>query len=229
MKICAISDLHGYLPTLDQCNLVLICGDSVDLSQQVYYKSCYNWYIKEFKPWANSLPCDKVLFIAGNHELGLQGHDDEWYDAFPTDDKVTFLFDDEYIYDHLGTQYRIYGTPWCKQFGNWAYMANSEQLTDLYSQIPEGLDILMTHDQPYKYGDILTQDVPWNDGTHIGNVQLLEAIEKKQPVLHICGHLHSCPKEAIKINNTTHYNVSIKDEKYEPVYEPLYLDITWND
>lgn len=226
IKICAISDLHGYLPEIEPCDLVLICGDSVDLYQQRYTKSCYNWYIREFKPWAEALPCDKVLFIAGNHECGLPGHEEKWYKAFPTSDKVTFLFDDEYVYEKDGRALRIYGTPWCKQFGSWAYMADNTQLSELYSQIPEGLDILITHDQPYGYGDILTQDCPWNDGSHIGNIPLAKAIEEKQPIWHFCGHLHSCLHELAMINNTKHYNVSIKDENYNPVYRPLYLDIT---
>ena len=27
IKICAMSDLHGYLPPVEPCDLVLICGD----------------------------------------------------------------------------------------------------------------------------------------------------------------------------------------------------------
>lgn len=226
IKICAVSDLHGDLPKIEKCDLVLICGDSVALNKQSYPKSCYKWYCKEFKPWADSLPCDKVLFIAGNHEVGMVGHEEEYYNLFPTNDKVTFLFDDEYIYEKDGETYRIYGTPWCKQFGHWAYMSSNEYLHDLYSKIPADLDILVTHDQPYQYGDVLLQPCPWNDGSHVGNVQLLEAIEEKQPNYAFNGHLHSCQHSLIEIGNTKHYNVSIKDENYEVVYPPLYLYIT---
>lgn len=226
VKICAVSDLHGTLPKLDPCDLILICGDSVALNRQSYHKSCYKWYCKEFKPWADSLPCDKVLFIAGNHELGMVGYEEEYYDLFPTNDKVTFLFDDEYVYEKNGEAYRIYGTPWCKQFGHWAYMANNEQLKDIYSQIPSDLDILITHDQPYNYGDILLDPCPWADGSHIGNIPLLEVIKEKKPRWQFNGHLHSCQKGLIEIESTKHYNVSVKDENYSFSYHPLYLDIT---
>lgn len=221
-----MSDLHGTLPTVDPCDLVILCGDQVALTHQRYPKSCYKWYCKEFKPWADSLPCNKVLFIAGNHECGMEGREDRYFDLFPNSDKVTFIYDDVYIYEHNGEVYKIYGTPWCKQFGHWAYMASPEQLRDLYSQIPEDLDILITHDQPYQYGDVLLQHCPWADGSHIGNEQLLDAILETQPSLHLCGHLHSVQKGLIEIGNTKHYNVSIKDEDYVYAYHPLYLNIT---
>lgn len=221
-----MSDLHGDLQYVEKCDLVLICGDSVSLRDQTYYQSCKKWYRKIFKPWAESLACDKVLFIAGNHECGMEGHEDEWYEMFPKDSKVTFLFDDLYTYNHDGKEYRIYGTPWCKEFGNWAYMASDENLKELYSQIPENLDILITHDQPYGYGDILLQsDCPWADGSHIGNKLLAEEVLKKQPKYMFVGHLHSTDHSCVNINNTKRYNVSMKDENYRSAYEPLYLDI----
>ena len=34
IKICAISDLHGYLPEIRPCDLVLVCGDSIPLNVQ---------------------------------------------------------------------------------------------------------------------------------------------------------------------------------------------------
>lgn len=39
----------------------------------------------------------------------------------------------------------------------------------------------------------------------------------------IQNKIHS--HEQIMINNTAHYNVSMKDERYNIVYEPLYLEI----
>lgn len=38
MKICATSDLHGNLPNIEPCELVLICGDIVSLQAQMYPK-----------------------------------------------------------------------------------------------------------------------------------------------------------------------------------------------
>ena len=77
-----MSDLHGYLPEIDKCDLVLICGDIVSLRSQRYPKSCKKWYTRVFQPWIDSLPCDKVLFISGNHEVGMEGHEDFYKNYF---------------------------------------------------------------------------------------------------------------------------------------------------
>ena len=226
IKICAISDLHGDLPEIKPCDLVLVCGDSVPLNVQASTNGTKKWYKDKFKTWAENLPCEKVIFIAGNHELRFPGHQIVYEKLFPGSDKVTYLCHKEYIYTHDGTAYRIFGTPYCKVFGNWAYMYPDDTLRQVFNEIPENLDILITHDQPYEFGDILLQeDCYWADGSHIGNKPLLEAILAKQPRFQFNGHLHSCSHEQIMINNTAHYNVSMKDERYNIVYEPLYLEI----
>ena len=226
MKICAISDLHGYLPELKPCELVLICGDSVPLEYQDSSKKTKKWYDTTFRKWAGELPCDKVLFIAGNHELHFPGKKIIYESLFSKDDKITYLCHSEYIHKSKdGKEYKIFGTPYCKQFMNWAFMYPNEELEKIFKNIPNDLDILISHDNPYGYGDIVLQECPWADGSHIGNIPLAKAIEEKQPKYQFNGHLHSCDHSLIMIGNTKHYNCSIKDEQYNPVYEPLYLNI----
>lgn len=220
-KICAISDMHGYFPKIEPCDLLLICGDNVPLNIQCSYRASMDWYINTFQDWADNLPCEQVLFICGNHEVGVEYFEDELEDLFDKSDKITFLYNSGFTFNGLN----IYGTPFCKQFGKWAYMEDDEKLSEIYSKIPNNLDILITHDVPYGYADILKQDVPWNNHEHIGNKPLGEAILKKQPRYHFSGHLHSCEHELTMIGHTKHYNVSLKDEKYQPVYQPLYLEI----
>lgn len=227
IKICAMSDLHGYLPEINPCELVLICGDIVPLSAQGSSRHTSRWYERAFKTWAESLPCDKVIFIAGNHELRFPNHYEYYKKMFPNNSKVTYLCHEGYIYKGPdGKEYSIFGTPYCQEFGNWAFMLTNEELPDKYEDIPHRVDILMTHDQPYYFGDVLLQeDCPWANGGHIGNKALLEFIQKKRPRYQFNGHLHSCSHDKIMIEDTIHYNVSLKDESYQPVYEPLYLEI----
>lgn len=228
IKICAMSDLHGYLPDVESCELVLICGDIVPLRIQERTKDSYKWFSHEFKEWAEDLPCNKVIFIAGNHELTFPNHYNDYKELFPNDSKITYLCHEEYLYKGSDNkEYKIFGTPYCQEFGHWAFMLPDKELREKYKDIPEYLDILITHDQPYDYGDILLQeDCPWANGEHIGNKELLRAILDKYPSYHFCGHLHSCTHDKVIINwLTTHYNVSLKDESYNPVYKPLYLEI----
>ena len=222
-----MSDLHGYLPEINACELVLICGDIVPLSAQGSSRYTSRWYKRAFKTWAESLPCDKVIFIAGNHELHFPNHYEYYKKMFPNNSKVTYLCHEEYTYlGSDGKEYRIFGTPYCQEFGNWAFMLLDSELREKYSEIPENLDILLTHDQCYGYGDILLQkDCPWATGEHIGNKPLTEAVLEKQPKYLFTAHLHSVDHNCVMINQTKRYNVSLKDESYQAVYSPLYLEI----
>lgn len=222
-----MSDLHGYLPEINPCELVLICGDIVPLSAQGSSRYTSRWYERAFKTWAESLPCDKVIFIAGNHELHFPNHYEYYKKMFPNNSKVTYLYHEEYTYlGSDGKEYRIFGTPYCQEFGNWAFMLLDSELREKYSEIPENLDILLTHDQCYGYGDILLQkDCPWATGEHIGNKPLTEAVLEKQPKYLFTAHLHSVDHNCVMINQTKRYNVSLKDESYQAVYSPLYLEI----
>ena len=221
-----MSDLHGYLPEIDKCNLVLICGDIVSLRSQRYPKSCKKWYTRVFQPWIDSLPCDKVLFIPGNHEVGVEGHDDEYKKLFGPYKKATILIHEPYEYlSDDGTFYKIFGTPYCKVFGNWAYMRPNSDLKEKFSEIPEGLDILLTHDVAYGYADQSLQDIGFGTEEHFGTVELRDAILEKKPKYHFSGHIHTADHNLIMIGDTKHYNVSYIDEKYNPAFKPLYLDI----
>lgn len=227
IKLGVMSDLHGYLPEIKPCELLLICGDIVPLRIQSRTIDSYKWFSGEFKEWAMDLPCNKVLFIAGNHECTFPSHYNDYKQLFYNESKITYLLDEEYIYKGTDSkEYRIYGTPWCQIFGTWAFMLTEQELKEKYLDIPFGLDILITHDQPYNFGDILLQeDCPWATGNHIGNKPLLAAILRSKPTYQFNGHLHSCSHDKIVIEDTIHYNVSLKDESYQPVYEPLYLEI----
>lgn len=217
MKICISSDFHGYFPKIESCDLVLICGDIVDLSVQSSTKGSKKWFKNIFKSWAETLPCDKVLFIPGNHEVAVEHHESWYYAEFPKDEKITFLSNDLYQYKSLF----IFGTPYCKIFGNWAYNKSDEELIKLYSDIPENLDILMTHDAPYGTSDICMEKL---HREHLGNKPLRDIILQKIPDIVVHGHLHSANHEYEYLGKSKVYNCSYVNEQYEPTYKPLYLD-----
>lgn len=231
MKCICLSDLHGtLLPVEDYfepCELVCICGDISPLNIQANHKKMRKWLVNDFKPWCESLPCNKVIFIAGNHD-DICKNLDFMYAQFPKEGKVTYLFHESYIYTSSeGKEYSIFGTPYCKLFGNWAFMEMDDVLDKLYQDIPENLDILMTHDAPYGVSDIILQeDCPWYDGkTHIGNKPLSQEILRKTPKVVLHGHLHSTSRIFEEWGYSKVANCSIKDEKYNPVYNPLIIEI----
>ena len=220
MKFCAISDLHGYLPNLEAVDTVLIAGDIVPLDIQSNYASSLAWFKEQFLTWAEALPCDKVIFIAGNHDGFLQAKEKEVKQILSEHNKCIYLKDESYF---IKDKILVYGTPWCHKFGSWWFMPGDDKLEDYYSFIPFGVDILLTHDVPYYINDVCMES-SWGK-VHAGNVWLRDAIVIKEPKMNINGHLHSTLKEEITFRSTTCRNVSIKNEEYKFAYEPYYFEL----
>lgn len=233
MKIAVISDLHGHLPIypspywegIEECELLLICGDILPLNIQMNMPASQKWLIEEFKPWAAELPVEQVFFIAGNHDFWFERNDLTAHQIFPLHDKVTYL-KNEYI-DYISAQdakiYYIFGTPYCHRFGFWAFMRNEETLAEKFKAIPDNIDILISHDAPYGTSDICFQGFSSED--HIGCPELRDAIIEKKPKYNFHGHLHTSNHGEEILNETKVYNTSILNERYEIVFEPLIIRI----
>lgn len=226
MKICAFSDMHGqYDFEVKPCDIVLICGDIVPLNIQWNMDKSLEWLKTFFIPWCTNLPCEKVLFIGGNHDKVCKKQTMEIRDMLKGQDKVIYLECETYEYQGKV----IYGTPICKIFGNWSFMEPIEIQKERYKRHLENIgkiDIIMSHDAPYGISDVLLQkDCPWANGEHIGNVALREFVDEAKPTLHLFGHLHSCNHKRTEHNGTDFYCVSLLNEFYDMVYEPLYIEI----
>lgn len=226
MKICAFSDMHGNLDfKIEPCDIVLIGGDIVPLKIQMSSDKSEEWFITEFIPWCNNLPCEKVVFIAGNHDWWWMRHPDRVRLALQGQDKITYL--DCEIFEYQGKV--IFGTPLCKPFGRWAFMESYEEQDKRYSRYVDvigKIDIILSHDAPYGVSDVLLQkDCWWADGGHIGNESLKKLIEKAQPMMNLHGHLHSTNHKKEMLGDTEVYNISLLNEDYDMVYEPQYFEI----
>lgn len=235
MKIIAISDLHGYLPDINPCDVLLICGDIVPLQVQSSTPRSEMWLRGEFANWINNLPCKHVIATWGNHDfigmhLGSSAVGKQRYDdciGKPTNYKIEFL-DGNYTNVIVGDeQIKIWGSPWCKIFGSWAFMVSEESLADKFKSIPKGCDIVMTHEPP-KIGKmgVITQG-PYT-GEKCGSKSIAEAIKRSNPRYALSGHIHSAEHKLTKYKgagNTLFANVSLLDEKYNNVYDPLTFEI----
>lgn len=231
--ICALSDLHGKHPVIDrEFDLLLLAGDLVNLYCQRDKADTIHWFTGSFVDWINELPFkdenSKVLWIAGNHEVGWENLDFDGRRKIAenitesTNGRCIYLEDE--LYDFNGI--KVYGTPWCKIFGHWAFMKNNEALSKVYSQIPENIDILLTHDAPYGTSDLCYGWKDWGrTPIHIGNEPLRDIILERNPRFNLHGHLHSANHEEEILGHTSVYNVSLVDESYVEAYPSLYLQI----
>ena len=226
MKICAFSDMHGQINfKVEPCDIVLIGGDIIPLKIQNYTVESEEWFKTVFIPWCNDLPCEKVVFIAGNHDFFLMRHPDRMRLMLKDQDKIVYL--DGEIFEYKGKV--IFGTPWCKPFGRWAFMESYEEQDKRYARYLEiigKIDIVLSHDAPYGVSDIILQkDCWWADGTHIGNQSLKKFLEAAKPILDLHGHLHTTNRDKEMLGDTAVYNVSLLNENYEMVFEPQYFEL----
>lgn len=240
MKVCAISDLHGFLPQdLPEAEICLIGGDIIPLEMQRDNPKCAKWFRTRFLKWVRNQKFEKVFAVGGNHDFFLYSiykNDNYIERVLYHNDKFELLEDSasEYISNDCKI-FKIYGTPWCKPFGNWAFMYEDEGLKEVYKDIPNDVDILLTHDAPYGTSDQCLEETFYNYKTlndkgelefpHIGNVPLRDIIIEKKPKVVVHGHLHSSNHECEYLNDTKVYNVSLKNENYEVKFKPLVFEI----
>lgn len=232
-KILALSDLHGQLPEINSSfDLMLLGGDLVELYSQSSKLATKEWYEICFSDWINTLPFEnedsKVLWIAGNHEVAFEKLRIAGRIELArlvnerTNGRAIYLEDELYNFHGI----TIYGTPWCRIFGNWAFMKNCDSLKEIYSKIPENIDILLTHDAPYGTSDLCFGWQAWGrTPVHIGNEPLRDIILEKNPHWNLHGHLHSSNHNEEILGSTSVYNVSLLDEEYNQAYPPLQLEI----
>lgn len=253
IKVIGISDLHGYLPVITEDFDLLLIGGDICPAHSHYYWFQREWLSTEFTKWVMGLPfkdeASKVVFIGGNHDEYLDQEPNPNKGDFssiytdiikPCGGRLIYLEDDEYTFEKMDDDgqfetLKIYGTPWCKIFGNWWFMRNDNFLKLAFDAIPDDTDILLTHDAPAipPHG-IITQG--WYKGEDAGNKVLAEAVKAKAPKYLIYGHIHSSGGNIGGYHElTVHYFkedrptniccVSIKDENYDVVYEPLVFSI----
>lgn len=231
MKICATSDLHGILPEIkDPCELVLICGDIIPLRMQRNIPQSEKWLKTTFADWVKSLPCEAVVMVGGNHDFAIANMYRDFFKQntllrTPTNGKLLLL--ENTIYKHISSEgkiYTIWGTPFCKPFGNWAFMYEPETLVKAYETIPEYCDIVITHDAPQLCGlGVIHQG--FQEGVDAGNSWLAQEIFRKHPRYVFCGHIHSGEHQLQEFDDIKMANVSLVDETYTETFKPLYLNV----
>jgi len=247
MKVLATSDLHGGFPEISEpFDLLLICGD-VCPAHDHYFTYQKEWIETVFIEWIKSLPFNgpwaKVVMTWGNHDFVGERLTKVELDSLrvKTEGRLVILKNEEYTFEYLDDvsdetsikQVRIFGTPYCKIFGSWAFMVSTEKLHEKYSKIPEGLDILISHDSPHINNLGLIQE-GWNAGEDAGNFILDEYIRNKKPRYFFSGHIHSGNHtfETVNVHPNPDEgetlvkmaNVSYINERYNPVYEVLSFD-----
>ena len=233
LKIAAISDLHGYFPEMvESADILLIAGDISPLQIQFNKPKMKTWIETEFAYWIKSLPVDKVFLIAGNHDSYFENISQSKIVAMQQAcEKLIYLKNElaHYI-DSSGQYWSIFGTPYCHIFGNWPFMRSEEYMIEKFKEIPDQVDIIISHDPPFAAGDVdVILDVPVGRmgrvrlHEHLGNQPLRARIEHVDYKLLVCGHIHG--GEHTFNEGWKSVNVSYLNEAYEPHYPIFYTTL----
>ena len=241
LDIIALSDTHGYLPEIKTpIDLMLICGD-ICPAHDHYYAYQINWFQHEFANWINALPYknewSRVVITWGNHDHVGERIGKEELECFyiTTGHKATVLRNETCLFGYISNvtenaetaeikHLTIFGTPYCKIFGRWAFMLSDERLKLKYNYMPNNCDILLSHDAP-DINNLGLISMGEYSGINAGNKVLAEAIKEKKPKIALCGHIHSGNHNFENIEGTWMANVSYVNEAYYPAHEPLHFQI----
>jgi len=205
-RIVCISDSHSVHKDLivPDGDILLHGGDATIVGE-----------IKEitaFNEWLVTLPHKHKIIIAGNHDLLFQSN--------PTLAR-SLITNAVYLEDSscevMGL--RIYGSPWQPWFYDWAFnLPRGEPLAKKWSMIPDDTDILITHGPPHSILD----ETPRGDLA--GCEELLKAVKKIKPRLHLFGHIHHAYGRLRKWE-TEFVNACVCDEAYDPTNAPIVIDL----
>jgi len=208
VRVVAVSDLHGRLPAIPSCDVLLLAGDLCPLDD--HSEPAQRAHLEgPFAEWLGAVPAAAVVGVAGNHDL-IAEQDPGLLSRLPW----TYLCDGEAEVDGL----RIWGSPFAVTYGEWAFMESDAELERRFAAIPDGLDVLLTHGPPFRVLDHAVR------GVDTGSHALRRAVLRARPALGVFGHIHEGHGEA-RLGETRCVNVSLVDERYVVRNAPRELEL----
>ena len=195
MRIVCISDTHGVFPDrVPEGDVLIHAGDITDLGRKLEWEEALRWFDAQSHRHKISIP--------GNHDLD---HTDLFSQHYP------LLIGSSIDVEGLS----IYGAPWQSNWPGWAYWTPSSK--ELWADIPEGTNLLVTHAPAY---GILDSQF----GMDWGCPFLLARILDLCPLLHVCGHIHG-GYGTYSNGCTTFVNAALHDEWRNFTNKPIVIDL----
>jgi predicted phosphodiesterase len=143
MKVVIIADTHFALMKkiidIPDGDMLIHCGDL-----DVYNKD----HFVIFRKWMKSLPHKYKVIIPGNHDVFWKGHQNG-----------VINYKDFYLLLHDKVEIegvKIFGSPYTLKFQNWTFMYDKEHSHKIWSDVPNDIDILVSHGPPYRILDEVT-------------------------------------------------------------------------
>jgi hypothetical protein len=231
-RLVALSDLHGHLPEIPPCDLLIVAGDVCpdrigDALARDRPDAQLAWFDAYARPWLERAPARHTILTWGNHDWCGAACPAGAVDVPGRVSPALRILVDEAASVPVNRAGRrplsVWGTPWSNQYMRWAFMQPREALAGVYAAIPRGIDILVSHQPPFGYGDRFV-DPRSGEVEHLGSHELLAAIARVRPRLVICGHMHD-GYGCFDYDGVAIYNVSLVNDQYRVVRAPTVIDI----
>ena len=237
MRFVAVSDTHMAQPELTDGDVLIHAGD-------ITFRGSLT-EVRETTLWLHDQKAKKgykhVIVVAGNHdwlferESRLARSIMEARGLLYLEDSGLTISGKDALVGKIEPgpgRITVYGSPWQPAFMNWAFnLDRPESLAVKWDMIPPGIDILITHGPPYGIRDGVphfNEDIYPSDDSlavrHVGCGELLKAVERVRPKVHVFGHVHSGHGRVEK-NGTTFINASVMNESYDPEWKPYVFDL----
>jgi len=210
MRIVCISDTHSQhtrirVPAGD---VLIHAGDATNTGSEQEVRAFLAWFAK--------LPHAHKILIAGNHDWLFQKNPGKAAELLAAHSGITYLQDSGVEIEGI----RFWGSPWTPVFMDWAFNLprRGERLKQVWGQVPEGTDVLISHGPPHQILDTVPKS------TFLGCEVLRSRISELRPKLCVFGHIHHS-WGAVQAPSTLLINASICDEKYHPIHQPIVVDL----
>lgn len=207
MRIVTISDthsLHGSVAAVPDGDVLIHAGDLMN--------SGWDWRdIASFNHWLSLLPHKYKIVIGGNHDWLFQRNLGESLKLLPA---ATHYLQDSGV---TIEGFKFWGSPWQPEFNNWAFNVPRGQLHRYWDLIPNNTDVLITHGPPYGILDTIHIH-----SKHLGCDELLTAVDRVKPQLHVFGHIHG-GRGVAENEHTKFVNASALTERYFPYPDSCYV------
>lgn len=223
IKIGCLSDIHGYVygiidKVYRDIELLIIAGDLCPIDDVSLQKEWLKFNFTRVFNRKTFPDLQKILIVPGNHDYWIEKNYEyfsgELYKIFGLDTEI--LVDREYEYISLltGETIRLYGNPRTSlSLYAFPHKSGNKDILD----IPEGVDILITHEAPriYELECVKQSQGLYGEKDEPGNLALARRVFEINPKYHIFGHIHYPCKEII--DGITFMNVSQQlRENYNP-------------
>lgn len=202
LKIVCISDTHGMHERVrvPEGDILIHAGDFMAYGNRTSE-------IVSFNDWLLRQPHRIKIVVAGNHDLLFESHPDI---AKPLLAAGVYLENSGIEIEGV----RIWGSPVQPRFLNWAFNVDrGPAIRGYWDMIPSSTDILITHGPPYGMLDTV---IP--SGEHLGCEELMKAVQRVRPKVHVFGHVHGGSGTS-SLQGAQFVNASVLDEQYRIAYE----------